>query len=74
MGLVFLIYLIQMGFSLIWQQIVSSAWSAALTVGANAFLGSGLIAAAMLFYHDRFTWLTEVRQRIRQQQRPVIKG
>jgi hypothetical protein len=74
MGLVFLIYLIQMGFSLIWQQLASSAWSAAIIVAANAFLGTGLIAATMLFYHDRFTWLTEVRERIRQQQRPVIKG
>lgn len=74
MGLVFLIYLIQMGFSLIWQQLVNSAWSAAIIVAANAFLGTGLIAAAMLFYHDRFTWLTEVRERIRQQQRPIIKG
>lgn len=74
MGLVFLIYLIQMGFSLVWQQLIVNAWAAVLSVIANAFLGSGLIAAAMLFYHDRFTWLTEVRQRIRQQQRPVIKG
>ena len=74
MGLVFLIYLIQMGFSLVWQQLISSAWGAAFNIVANAFLGTGLVAAAMLFYHDRFTWLTEVRERIRQQQRPLIKG
>jgi hypothetical protein len=74
MGLVFLIYLIQMGFSLVWQMFFDSAWGAVLNVIANAFLGTGLVAAAMLFYHDRFTWLTEVRQRIRQQQRPVSKG
>lgn len=74
MGLVFLVYLIQMGFSFVWQEFFGSAWGAFFNVIANAFLGSGLIAAAMLYYHDRFTWLTEVRQRIRQQQRPVIKG
>jgi hypothetical protein len=74
MGLVFLVYLIQMGFSFVWQEFIGSAWGALFNVIANAFLGSGLIAAAMLFYHDRFTWLTEVRQRIHQQQRPVIKG
>ncbi len=74
MGLVFLIYLIQMGFSLVWQQLLVSAWAAVFNVVANAFLGTGLVAAAMLFYHDRFTWLTEVRERIRQQQPPLIKG
>ena len=74
MGLVFLIYLIQMGFSLVWQQLLVGVWSAVIIVAANAFLGSGMIAAAMLYYHDRFTWLTQVRERIRQQQRPVIKG
>ncbi len=71
MGLVFLIYLIQMGFSLIWQMFFDSTWGTVFNVIANALLGTGLVAAAMLFYHDRFTWLTEVRQRIRQQQRPV---
>jgi hypothetical protein len=74
MGLVFLIYLIQMGFSLVWPMFLNTTWGTIFNVVANAFLGSGLVAAAMLFYHDRFTWLTEVRQRIRQQQRPVIKG
>ena len=73
-GLVFLTYLIQMGFSLVWPMFFDTPWGTVLNVIANAFLGSGLIAATMLFYHDRFTWLTEVRQRIRQQQRPVIKG
>jgi hypothetical protein len=73
-GLVFLIYLIQMGFSFVWPIFLDTPWGTLFNVIANAFLGSGLIAASMLFYHDRFTWLTEARQRIRQQQRPVIKG
>ncbi|MCL4394829.1 MAG: hypothetical protein M1482_08540 [Chloroflexi bacterium] len=74
MGLVFLIFLIQSGFSLIWQQLPRGTLVDTFNVLANAFLGSGLVAAAMLFYHDRFTWLTEVRERIRRQQRPLIKG
>jgi hypothetical protein len=73
MGLVFLIYLIQMGFSLVWQMFLGNAWGAVFNIIANAFLGSGLIAAAMLFYQDRFNRLTEVRERIRQHQRP-LKG
>jgi hypothetical protein len=68
MGLIFLIYLIQAGFALLWQQLVGSAWSAMAAVIANAFLGTGLIAAAMLFYNDRVNWLMEIRQRIQQQQ------
>ncbi|HEX7589178.1 MAG TPA: hypothetical protein VF478_12750 [Anaerolineae bacterium] len=74
LGLVFLIYLIQQGFLLVWPLFSDTPWGTILNVIANAFLGSGLIAAAMLFYHDRFTWLTQVRQRIRQQERPIIKG
>ena len=73
-GLIFLSYLIQQGFLLIWPMFSNTPWGVAFNVIANAFLGSGLVAAAMLFYYDRFTWLTEVRQRIRQQQRPIIKG
>lgn len=74
MGLIFLIIVIQTGFSIIWQELLNS--SAGIIVGmiANAILGSALVAAGMLFYHDRFTWLTQVRQRIRQQQRPLLKG
>jgi hypothetical protein len=74
MGLIFLIYLLQMGFSVIWQQLLGSTWGVVIDVVANAFLGTGLVAAGMLFYYDRFTWLTEVRERIRQQQRPSLKG
>ena len=74
MGLVFLIVLIQMGFSVIWQLLVDSTVGLIVDMVANAILGTALIAAGMLFYHDRFTWLTEVRQRIHQQQRPSIKG
>jgi hypothetical protein len=72
-SLVFLTYLIQMGFAFIWQQFTGTTWGVVLDVVANAFLGSGLIAALMLFYNDRFTWLTQVRERIRQQQ-TSLKG
>ncbi len=74
MSLIFLVYLLQMGFEVIWQALSSNPWGVLVDVVANAFLGTGLVAAAMLFYYDRFTWLMEVRERIRRQQRPVIKG
>ncbi len=74
MGLIFLIVLIQMGFSIIWQQFLASPLGFVVDMIANAILGSALVAAAMLFYDDRFSWLTQVRDRIRQQQRPSLKG
>jgi hypothetical protein len=63
-----------MGFVVIWDTLLGSTWGVVVDVLANAFLGTGLVAAGMLFYYDRFTWLTEVRERIRQQQRPLLKG
>ncbi|MCL4487219.1 MAG: hypothetical protein M1132_09130 [Chloroflexi bacterium] len=74
LALVFLIYLLQMGFSVIWDQFLNTTWGVLIDVIANAFLGTALVAAEMLFYDDRFTWLTQVRERIRQHQRPIIKG
>ncbi len=56
-GFIFLAYIIQMGFAVIWQQLEETTWGIVFDVVANAFLGSGLIAAGMLFYHDRITWL-----------------
>src|SRR5574341_66499 len=63
-GLIFLIYLIEMGFSIIWQMFLSNAFGVFIDVVANAFLGSGLVAAGMLFYYDRITWLNQVREQI----------
>ncbi|MBI3538564.1 MAG: hypothetical protein HY070_13535, partial [Chloroflexi bacterium] len=61
MGLVLLIYLIQTGFSVVWDQIGVSEWGIALDMIANAFLASGLVAAVMLFYHERALWLAQAR-------------
>jgi hypothetical protein len=73
-GLIFLIALLEMGFSVIWQGLVGSAWGVVLVFVLSAFLGTGLVAGGMLFYYDRFSWLTEVRRRIHQHPRPIIKG
>jgi hypothetical protein len=73
MGLIFLIILIQMGFSVIFQQLLDNTLGFVVGMIANAVLGTALIAAGMLFYYDRFTWLTQVRERIHQQQRPSFK-
>lgn len=66
-GLISLVYLIDTGFQIIWQSLFVSAWGALGADVANAFLGSALIGALMLFYYDRITWLNRIREQIRQQ-------
>ncbi len=73
MGLVILTYLIRWGFAVVWQFFIGDPWGAFFDVLANAFLGSGLVAATMLFYADRMNWLTQLREHIRQQQ-AQLKG
>jgi hypothetical protein len=72
-GLVVLTYVIQMGFSIIWQQLPSGPAGIVFMVIANAFIGTGLMAALMLFYQDRLMWLLQLRARV-MQQRPDAKG
>jgi hypothetical protein len=72
-GLVLLTYVIQMGFSIIWQQLLSGPGGMVFNVITNAFIGSGLMAALMLFYQDRLMWLAQLRARL-MQQRPSVKG
>ncbi len=74
LGLIFLVILIQMGFSVVWDALLGSTAGMLVDMVANAILGTGMVAAMMLFYADRFTWLQQVRERIRQQQRPSLKG
>ncbi len=73
-GLILLIALLEMGFSVIWQALVASTWGVVLVFVLSAFLGTGLVAGGMMFYYDRFAWLTEVRRRIHEHPRPLIKG
>ncbi len=73
-ALVFLVILIEVGFSVIWQRFMGDTVGEIAAVIASAFLGTGLIAAAMLFYYDRFEWLTRVREQIHRQQQLARKG
>ncbi len=67
LGLICLVYLIGVGFQIIWQSLTGTAWGALGADIGNAFLVSSLIAALMLFYQDRITWLNRIREQIRQQ-------
>ncbi len=67
-GLIMLMYLIRWGFVIVWQLFMGNPWGILFDVIANAILGSGLVAATMLFYADRIDWLNQLRERIREQQ------
>jgi hypothetical protein len=59
-GLWLLTELIMVGFSLIWQRL--GAWPAGALAGivGNAYLGTGLAAASVIFYRDRYhRWQTQ---------------
>ncbi|MBI3913736.1 MAG: hypothetical protein HY327_06070 [Chloroflexi bacterium] len=61
LGLVFVSYLIQAGFGVIWEELGIQPWGMLVDLIANAFIASGLVAALMLFYHDRVTALAPAR-------------
>jgi hypothetical protein len=72
-GLIVLTYVIRMGFVFVWQILLESTLGLAVALVASAFLGSGLIAANMVFYNDRMNWMLTVREHIRRQQ-SQLKG
>lgn len=67
LGLVILTYLIRAGFAIVWRFFVDEPLGVAFSILANAWLGSGLIAATMLFYADRLKWLSQAREKLRKQ-------
>ncbi len=73
MGLVVITYLIRWGFTIIWQLFFNSPTGILFDVIGNAFLGTGLVAALMVYYSDRMQWLNDLRRRIHQHQ-AQLKG
>jgi hypothetical protein len=65
LGLVILIYLISGGFGLIWGLLVSSPIGSIAAILANAFVGTGLLAASCYFYRDRMVKWQQVLQQHR---------
>jgi hypothetical protein len=49
-----LINLIGGGLTILWQQVSHGAWTGLAIIG-NAYVGTSLIAASLLFYQDRYT-------------------
>ena len=53
-GLIVLVWVINAGMTLIWQQFAFASWGMLIGIVANAFVGTGLIAASLIFYNERF--------------------
>lgn len=73
MGLIVIAYLIRWGFTIVWQLFINTPAGIVFDVIGNAFLGTGLMAATMLYYSDRMKWLNDLRRRIHQHQ-AQLKG
>jgi len=54
LGLIFLSLLIQLGFGQIWQRLSTGSWQTLFSILGNAYIGTGVMAAIMTFYLDRY--------------------
>jgi hypothetical protein len=65
LGLIILMNLIKAGFTVVWDRVSINAPLTAVSIAGNAFIGTGLVAASIIFYRDRMeqwtAWLEQVR-------------
>jgi hypothetical protein len=70
LALVILMKLIKAGFTAIWNTVSVNAPLTAVSIAGNAFIGTGLAAASLIFYRDRLkqwiAWLEQVRSASRE--------
>jgi hypothetical protein len=60
-GLMLLMGLIGAGFSIIWRMLSTNSWGTLLAIVGNAYIGSGLAAASLTFYRDKYVaWQEEL--------------
>lgn len=70
LGLFALINLIGGGLSILWQQLSHGSWLTLVGFVGNAYVGTGLVAASLLFYRDRYTrWRELVAEVMRRSKR-----
>jgi hypothetical protein len=66
LGLFILINLIGGGLTLLWQQFSTGSWLTFLGIVGNAYVGTGLVTASLIFYQDRYTrWQELVAELLR---------
>jgi len=65
LGLVIMTYVISAGLSLIFESVSGSPWLDLVSIIGNAFIGTGLVTAAFIFYRDRYMARLESLEQIR---------
>jgi hypothetical protein len=50
-----LINLIGGGLTILWQRLSTGSWWTFVGIVGNAYVGTSLVAASLVFYHDRYT-------------------
>ena len=68
-GLVILSVFLDRGLAIIWDGLTVSALGVVVAIVANAYIGTSLIAAAMVYYQDRMNLLERWRQAAKNAQR-----
>ncbi len=65
LALIVLTNLINAGFGVVWDKLSTNAPLTAVSIAGNAFIGTGLVAASLIFYQDRLAqwtaWLAQVQ-------------
>lgn len=71
LGLIIVISVIGLGMPLLWEMFVGNPWGVLAGIAGNAYIGTGLAAASLIFYRDRYAYwqaqLAAVREAARQQ-------
>jgi hypothetical protein len=72
LGLFLLINLIGGGLTILWQQFSHGSWLTLIGIIGNAYVGTALVVASLLFYRDRYTrWQALVAELMRRTKRVV---
>jgi len=52
--LIIVVSVIGLGMPLLWEMVVGNPWGVLAGIGGNAYIGTGLSAASLIFYRDRY--------------------
>ncbi|NLH09383.1 MAG: hypothetical protein GX484_17510 [Chloroflexi bacterium] len=64
MLLVLLIVVVGVAMGYVWDLAPAGSWLALASIGGNAFISTGLVAASFIFYKDRYRYWREMREQL----------
>jgi len=73
LGLVILVNLVQRGMPIVWRWLAQEPWGVPLGIVGNAYIGTGLTAATMIFYRDRYAlWQGMLARRLSGEEQQAV--